>query len=78
MIGEVVTRGDLTVVVRPMRDVTRLLEVLTADPRETFRFWCYPSATAAVLAARVWPLDQDEPVGWLRRGGRPRDARPLA
>ena len=64
------TESGVHLVVRQLSRLFRLAEVPEADPRATWRFWCYPTFEAAVLAAAVWaPLPDTEPVGWLRRGG---------
>jgi len=71
MLGRVVaTRGEVHLVVRPMVRVARLAEVPIADPRVTWRYWCFDTVEAADLAARLWDgAPTTAPVGWVRFGG---------
>ena len=64
------TEADVHLDVRPLVRLFRLAEVPVAEPRETWRYWCYTTFEAAVLAANVWAVSADsEPVGSVRAGG---------
>lgn|GEM_PF-5344239 len=64
------TEGGVHLVVRPLSRLFRLVEVPETNMRDCWRYWCFPSFAAAVLAADVWtPSPDSEPVGWSRSGG---------